>query len=158
MDLWRYVVLPLFSLQSSSNETEKPPPLPPALWLHFVCFTYCPLLMPVVSEQPRLGYSMCLMNQRTQQWWMWRTGEDEEDSRNEGQDGAVGSHVADVVEDEADEHEEQADQGEGRGRANHLWEWEADTQGPTNKLISASSWMNCWSRNFSWLACRVRLE
>ena len=59
---------------------------------------------------------------------MWRTGEDEEDSRNEGQDGAVGSHVADVVEDEADEHEEQADQGEGRGRANHLWGWEADTR------------------------------
>lgn len=31
-------------------------------------------------------------------------------------------NVADVAEDEADEHEEEADQREGGGRADHLWQ------------------------------------
>lgn len=37
------------------------------------------------------------------------TWENEEDPRDEGQDAAVRTDVADVVEDKADEHEEEAD-------------------------------------------------
>lgn len=49
------------------------------------------------------------------------TGEDEEDSRDKRQDGAMRSNVPDVVEDKADEHEEEADERERSGWADHLW-------------------------------------
>lgn len=49
------------------------------------------------------------------------TWQDEEDSGNEGQDGAMGPDVADVAEHEADEHKEEADQREGCGRTDHFW-------------------------------------
>lgn len=48
------------------------------------------------------------------------TRQDEEDSGDEGQDGAMGPNVADVAEHKADEHEEKADQRERSGRADHL--------------------------------------
>lgn len=49
------------------------------------------------------------------------TWQDEEDSRDEGQDGAMGTDVADVIEYKTDEHKEEADQREWCGRTNHLW-------------------------------------
>lgn len=48
------------------------------------------------------------------------TWKDEEDSGDEGQDGAMRPDVADVAEHKADEHEEKADQRERSGRADHL--------------------------------------
>lgn len=48
------------------------------------------------------------------------TWQDEEDSRNEGQDGAMRPYVADVTEYKTNEHEEEADQREGCGRTDHL--------------------------------------
>lgn len=49
------------------------------------------------------------------------TWQDEEDSRDKGQDGAMGSDVADVAEYKSNEHEEKADQREWSGRTDHLW-------------------------------------
>lgn len=48
------------------------------------------------------------------------TRQDEEDSGNEGQDGAMRTDVADVTEHKPDEHEDEADQRERCGRADHL--------------------------------------
>ena len=58
------------------------------------------------------------------------TGQDKEDSRNKGQDGAMRSDVADVAEHKADEHEEEADQRERCGRADHLWKEEEEREEP----------------------------
>lgn len=49
------------------------------------------------------------------------TRQDEEDSRNEGQNGPLWADVADVADDEGGEHEEEADHGEGGGCAHGLW-------------------------------------
>lgn len=48
------------------------------------------------------------------------TWEDEEDSRNEGQDGALRTDVAHVTDDESHENEEQGHHREGRSCPHHL--------------------------------------
>lgn len=48
------------------------------------------------------------------------TWQDEEDSWNEGQYGAVGADMSDIIEHKSNEHEEKADQWEGSGWANHF--------------------------------------
>lgn len=48
------------------------------------------------------------------------TWEDEEDSRNEGQDGALRTDVAHVTDDEGHENEEQGHHREGRSCPHHL--------------------------------------
>lgn len=63
------------------------------------------------------------------------TWEDEEDSRHEGQDGAMRPNMSDVAEDKTDEHEEEADQRKGRGWTDHLWGEEEVKQ-----MYSSLSW------------------
>ena len=45
----------------------------------------------------------------------------------------MGSDVSDVVQHEPDEHEEEADQGKGRGGADHLWSGEERREGGREK-------------------------
>ena len=54
------------------------------------------------------------MNKQSSTW------QDEEDSRNEGQYGAVGANVSNIIKYKTDEHEEEADQREGCGWADHF--------------------------------------
>lgn len=49
------------------------------------------------------------------------TWQDEEYSRNEGEDGALRPDVSDVADDEGREDEEQGDHGEGSGSSDHFW-------------------------------------
>lgn len=69
-------------------------------------------------------------DKKTKVWQEIRAGgrlctwEDEEDSRDKSQDGAVWPNVADVAENKTDEHEEKTDQRERSGWADHLWRGE----------------------------------
>lgn len=56
------------------------------------------------------------------------TWQDEEDSRNKSQDGAMWSDVADVTEYKTNEHEEEADQRKRCGRTDHLWNERRETR------------------------------
>lgn len=68
------------------------------------------------KHQPdRWDMSECQRRMRKSTW------QDEEDSRDKRQYGAVGPNVPNIVEHKTDEHEEQTDQGEGRGWTDHLW-------------------------------------
>ena len=77
------------------------------------------------------GKLECESEWTVREWCVWKdiwrsrplTWEDEEDSRDEGQDGALGPNVSDVADDKRGEDEEQGHHGEGRGRPHHFWEW-----------------------------------
>lgn len=49
------------------------------------------------------------------------TWEDEEDSGDEGQDGAVGPDMSDVAQHKTNEQEEETNQRERSGWTDHLW-------------------------------------